>query len=120
MATKSMVVTVNHSSNGVAMYGTPFALDQNCTSFKLTANTAQEVVVPNGVNTALITYSTGPSVFVSPIEISLPGGTPVTGACYINKSCMPVKAGDSLWFISASNDYVSVSFFDNASGYSNG
>lgn len=106
-------LNVAKSINGVPFWAIPFSPVSY--EVRLVADTEQTLVVPDDVDVAVFSYSTGSSVKVQEggASITLPGlsFTPTT-SCMMPSSRY-VEPGQTLRFISPTPDIVNVSFYKN-------
>jgi hypothetical protein len=106
----SKSLTITYSANGVPVYGTDFPFMAYKT--KVNAGDKVNLAVPYGYDIAVITTSSGSNFQVSPADEDLPAlGSWQSTNGFINKPVLNVKYGDTLYFVVASDDYLSVAFF---------
>src|SRR4051812_28162001 len=97
--------------NGNVTYELPFT--SSGVGVTLAANTAQNAIVPNNVNTVFFSYSSGANVWVDPQNIAvIPGGSFTTTFADLNPVARSVIPGQTLSFISPTAAYVKVSYYN--------
>lgn len=95
--------------NGVPTYRLPFTPEGISTT--LAANTEQSTIVPQNVNSAYFSYSSGANVFVDPINTAvIPGGAFAQSTAELNPVARKVVPGQTLSFISPTIAYVQISY----------
>jgi hypothetical protein len=113
----SKKINILKSNNSIPTWSIAFPALAS-TAF-LDFDSPQSVVVPSGVNIAIITYSSGPNVIVNQGAFSelIPtlGGAFVSTNARVNPPSVSVIPGETLFFRSAnsSGDIVSIAFYTN-------
>lgn len=114
---KNPIINITKDANSIPLWGRDFALDEYCTNMTLAADSEQTVDVPDACNVAIITYASAPSVFVS-LETFTPAAADDQNnqAAIINAVSLHVRPGETLHFLSLTDNYASVSFYYNQDG----